>query len=279
AELLYQKGTVLEGATFEFKHSLIRDAAYALLTKAERETYHKRVGCLLEERFSETAKAHPEIVAYHYTQARSYEKALHYWLEAGKQSAARSAHNEAVGHLKQGLKQISNIDNPMLRNKSELLLQTSLGNSLRATKGWSSDSVKHAYTRALQLCRESGLDEHTFPAVFGLWTWNFLRAALHEAQALAEYLLKTAQILDDSVCKVLAHEALGFTLFAQGKFVAAHAELERGISQCEDIDAAAYLDLSAQDPRVHVRSYDAMVLWFLGHPDRALQLCAEARRY
>ena len=29
---------------FEFKHALIRDAAYALLTKAERETYHKKVG-------------------------------------------------------------------------------------------------------------------------------------------------------------------------------------------------------------------------------------------
>ena len=279
AELLYQKGTVLEGATFEFKHSLIRDAAYALLTKAERETYHKRVGCLLEERFSETAKAHPEIVAYHYTQARSYEKALHYWLEAGKQSAARSAHNEAVGHLKQGLKQISNIDNPMLRNKSELLLQTSLGNSLRATKGWSTDSVKHAYTRALQLCKESGLDEHTLPAAFGLWTWNFLRAALGEAQALAEHLLNIAEKVDDSVYKVLAHEALGFTLFARGKFAAAHAELERSISMCEDSKAAAYLDLSAQDPRVHVRSYDSMVLWFLGYPDQALRICTEARLY
>src|SRR5215510_9555806 len=279
AELLYQKGTVLEEATFEFKHSLIRDAAYALLTKAERETYHKRVGCLLEERFSETAKAHPEIVAYHYTQARSYEKALHYWLEAGKQSAARSAHNEAVGHLKQGLKQISNIDNPMLRNKSELLLQTSLGNSLRATKGWSTDSVKHAYTRALQLCKESGLDEHTLPAAFGLWTWNFVHAALGEAQALAEHLLNTAEKVDDSVYKVLAHEALGFTLFARGKFAAAHAELERSISMCEDSKAAAYLDLSAQDPRVHVRSYDSMVLWFLGYPDQALRICTEARLY
>ena len=107
AELLYQKGTVLRTAVFEFKHALIRDAAYNLLTKAERESYHRKVGQLLEERFSERAKAHPEIVAYHYTQARSYEKALHYWYEAGKQSADRSAHNEAVGHLKQGLKAVT----------------------------------------------------------------------------------------------------------------------------------------------------------------------------
>src|SRR5262245_23440947 len=167
----------------------------------------------------------------------------------------------------------------MLRNKCELLLQTSLGNSLRATKGWSSDSVKNAYTRALQLCRESGLDEHTFPAVFGLWTWNFLRAALREAQTLAEHLLNTAENVGDSVHMVLAHEALGFTLFAQGKFAAAHMELERSISLCDDSKAAAYLDLSAQDPRVHVRLYDALALWFLGFPDQALRLCTDARRY
>jgi len=224
----------------------------------------------------------PEIVAYHYTQAGSYEKALYYWYEAGKQSAARSAHNEAVGHLKQGLKQIPNIDDPILRNKSELLLQTSLGNSLRAIKGWSTDSVKHAYTRALQLCKESGrgeLDEHTFPAVFGLWTWNFVRAALGEAQALAEHLLNIAEHADDSAYKVLAHQALGFTLFAQGKLAASHAALGHSIRMCEDGKAAAYLDLSAQDPRVHVRLYDGMALWLLGYPDQALRICAEAHCY
>lgn len=278
AELLYQKGTVLQEATFEFKHSLIRDAAYGLLTKAEREAYHKRVGQLLEERFSETAIAHPEIVAYHYTQAKSYEKATHYWYDAGKQSAARSAHNEAIAHLNHGLQLIPHIDDPILSSKSELLLQTSLGNSLRATKGWSVDDVKRAYTRALVLCAESGLDEHTLPAVFGLWTWNFVRPSLGEAQTLAEHLLNKASLSDDPVYKVLAHEALGFTLFAHGKFAAAHAELERSIGMCEDDKAAAYLDLSAQDPRVHVRLYDAMVLWLLGYPDRALQVYTEARR-
>jgi predicted ATPase len=117
------------------------------------------------------------------------------------------------------------------------------------------------------------------PAVFGLWTWNFLRAALGEAQALAENLVSTAENADDSVFKVLAHEALGFTLFARGKFAAAHAALERSISMCEDSKAAAYLDLSAQDPRVHVRLYDGMALWLLGYPDQALRICAEARRY
>jgi class 3 adenylate cyclase/predicted ATPase len=278
SELIFRRGEIPQ-AVFSFKHALVRDAAYAGLLKSRRVHLHAAIADALVREFPEVAQTQPEIVAYHYTQAGSYKEALHYWYEAGKQSAARSAHNEAVSHLTQGLKLIPNIDDPMARSKSELLLQTSLGNSLRTIKGWSTDSVKHAYTRALQLCKESGLDEHVVPAMFGLWTWNFVRASLHEAQALAEHLLTNAENGNDAVYKVLAHQALGFTLFAQGKFVSAHAELERGISLCEDSKAGAYLDLSAQDPRVHVRSYDGMVLWLLGYPDRAVRICAEARHY
>src|SRR6516164_9598479 len=278
SELIFCRGEIPH-TVYTFKHALVRDAAYAGLLKSRRVYLHAATANALEQKFPDVVQTQPEIVAYHYTQASSCEKALRYWYEAAKRSAARSAHNEAVGHLKQGLAQIPNIDDPMLRNKSELLLQTSLGNALRAIKGWSADSVKHAYTRALQLCKESGLDEHTFPAAFGFWTWNFVHGTLAEAQAIAENLLNTAEIVDDPIYKVLAHEALGFTLFARGKFAAGHAELEGSISMCEDSDAAAYLDRSAQDPRVHVRLYDGWVLWFLGYPDQALQICAEARRY
>src|SRR5205085_12674427 len=102
---------------------------------------------------------------------------------------------------------------------------------------------------------------------------------LSEAHAIAEQLVRTAENVEDLVYKALAHEALGFTLFARGKFPAAHAALERSISMCEDSKAATYLDLSAQDPRVHVRLYDGMAVWLLGYPGQALRICAEARRY
>src|SRR5215470_17533155 len=266
-------------AVYSFKHVLVRDAAYESLLKSRRQQLHGQIARALEQSFADIVASQPEIVAQHFTAAGLVEPAIDYWLKAGQQAARRSANAEALNHLARGLELLPNIDDPMLRNKSELLLQTSLGHSLRSIKGWSIDSVKHAYTRALQLCKESGFDEHTLPAVFGLWTWNFLRAALGEAQALAERLVNIAENVDDSVYKVLAHEALGFTLFAHGKFAAAHAALERSIGMCEDSKAAAYLDLSAQDPRVHVRLYDGMALWLLGYPDQALRICAEARRY
>jgi predicted ATPase len=277
AELVFRRGEPPE-AVYSFKHALVRDAAYESLLKSRRQQLHGQIARALEEKFADIAASQPEILAHHFTEAGLPEPAIDYWLKAGQQAARRSANAEALNHLARGLELLPNIDDPMLRNKSELLLQTSRGHSLRATKGWSIDSVKRAYTRALQLCEESGFDEHALSAVFGLWTWNFVRAALGEAQALAEHLVNTAENVDDAVYMVLAHEALGFTLFAHGNFTAAHAALERTISMCEDGKAAAYLDLSAQDPSVHARLYDGMVLWLLGYPDQALRICAEARR-
>jgi predicted ATPase len=277
AELLFRRGDPPE-ATYSFKHALVRDAAYESLLKSRRQQLHTRIAGALEEQFAHVRTSQPEILAHHFTEAGLVEPAINYWLQAGQRGIRRSANAEAVNHLTHGLQLLPKVDDPVLRNKSELLLQTSLGNCLRAIKGWSVDSVKHAYARALELCKESGLDEYTLPAAFGLWTWHFVGGALGEAQALAEHLVDTAEKMDDSVYKVLAHESLGFTLFAYGKFAAAHAALERSISFCEDEKAGTYLDLSAQDPRVHVRLYDGMALCLLGYPDQALRICAEAHR-
>lgn len=277
AELVFRRGEPPE-AVYSFKHALVRDAAYESLLKSRRQLLHSQIARTLEEKFHEFVVRQPEIMAHHFTQAGLVEPAIAYWLKAGNLALSHSAIT-AVDHLRQGLKLVPNVGNPMLRKKWELLLQTSLGNSLRAIKGWSSDDVKDAYSRALVLCKESGLDEHTFSAVFGLWTWHFLRATLGEADVLVKHLLNTAENVPDSAYKVLAHQAAGFTLFAQGKCAAAHAELEHSMSLCEDSKVATYLELSAQDPRVHVRAYDGMALWVLGYPDQASRMSAEAIRY
>jgi len=279
AELIYQKGSTLQSASFEFKHALIRDAAYSLLTMADRESYHEKIGLVFEERFPEVLEANPEVVAHHFSEAKKCEKAIQYWFEAGRRSAAGSAHTEAIGHLEQGVELLSGVADQAERNKLELLLQTTLGNSLRATKGWSVPSVKKAYTRALELSGENSFDQHTFPAIFGLWTWSFAHGAFEEAQSTAAHLLHITESLNDPIYKVIAHEVQGFTLFGKGDFSAAHAALKHSISLCDDDAGADYINLSAQDPRVHVRLYEGMVLWFLGFPDQAVNSCLAARQY
>ena len=102
AELVYQRG-LLPQATYIFKHALIQDAAYESLLKSTRQQYHQRIAQVLEAQFPEMAEAQPELLAHHYTEAGLTEQAVHYWHKAGQSAIQRSAHVEAIAHLRTGL--------------------------------------------------------------------------------------------------------------------------------------------------------------------------------
>src|SRR5439155_26944241 len=102
AELLYQRGLPPQ-VTYMFKHALIQDAAYQSLLKSTRQHYHQRIAQVLEEQFPETAEAQPELLAHHCTEAGLTEQAVRYWHTAGQRASERSAHVEAIAHLRQGL--------------------------------------------------------------------------------------------------------------------------------------------------------------------------------
>src|SRR5262249_42318260 len=102
AELVYQRG-IPPQATYVFKHALIQDAAYESLLKSTRQQYHQRIAQVLEAQFPETAAAQPELLAQHYTEAGFTGQAVHYWHHAGQRAIQRSAHIEAISHLRQGL--------------------------------------------------------------------------------------------------------------------------------------------------------------------------------
>ena len=85
----------------------------------------------LEERFADIVASQPEIVAHHFTEAGLMEPAIDDWLRLDSTQPDARPNAEALNHLACGSELVPNIDDPMLRSKSELLLQTSLGHSLR----------------------------------------------------------------------------------------------------------------------------------------------------
>ena len=90
AGLLFRQG-VPPHATYLFKHALVQDAAYGTLLREPRRALHARIAETLESQFTEIAESQPELLARHCTEAASVEKAVGYWLKAGKQAVARSA--------------------------------------------------------------------------------------------------------------------------------------------------------------------------------------------
>ena len=100
--LSFVRGTPPD-SSYIFKHALVRDAAYGALLRDRRQLLHGRIATALEDRFSETVLAQPELLARHCTEAGLTEKAVAYWLKAGQQALGRSALKEAVAHLRKGL--------------------------------------------------------------------------------------------------------------------------------------------------------------------------------
>jgi predicted ATPase len=64
AGLLFQRGVAPE-ASFQFKHALVRDAAYESLLKKKRKQYHRQIAGVLLDEFPQVTETQPELVALH----------------------------------------------------------------------------------------------------------------------------------------------------------------------------------------------------------------------
>src|SRR5918992_1372858 len=196
AEFLYQRGLPPQ-ATYLFKHALIQEAAYQSLLRSTRQRHHQRIAQVLESRFPELGDTQPELLAHHYTEAGLSEQAMSYWQQAGQRAIERSAHVEAVAHLAKGLKVLQTLPDTPERAQQELVLQTTLGPALMATKGFAAPEVERVYARARELCRHMADTPQLFPVLWGLWLFYEVRGELQTARELAEQLLSLAQCQQD----------------------------------------------------------------------------------
>jgi class 3 adenylate cyclase len=186
AEIVYQRN-VLPQATYTFKHALIQDAAYASLLKSTRQQYHQRIAQVLEAQFPESVTM-PELLAQHYTAAGLTAKAVHYWYHAGQRASERSAHVEAIAHLRQGLALLATLPETPERTRREVDMLIALGVSLRATKGSGAPEMQQIYTYARQRCEHLDAPHQLVSILRGLWNYSNVRTEFQTAHTLGEQL-------------------------------------------------------------------------------------------
>ena len=99
-----------------------------------------------------------------------------------------------------------------------------------ANKGVAASEVEQAYARRRELCRQVGETPQLFPALWGLWYFYNVRAENEMARELGEQLLALAHGTHDLALVLVAHRALGTTLFWCGEVAPAHAHAEQGMA-------------------------------------------------
>ncbi|MBN1921046.1 MAG: AAA family ATPase [Anaerolineae bacterium] len=100
------------GMEYAFNSLLLREVAYDSLLSTQRAAYHLKVAEALEL-FLDSSEEHPQrygMVAYHYQQASSLEKALEFTLKAAEQARRVYANAEAQEHYSYALTLLTSLD-------------------------------------------------------------------------------------------------------------------------------------------------------------------------
>ncbi|NIO70167.1 MAG: hypothetical protein GTN71_14355, partial [Anaerolineae bacterium] len=260
----------LQLSLYRFLHNLFQQYLYGNLDEAERTYLHRDVGQVLETLFTGQTEEVAAQIARHFEEAGIPAKAAAYRLQAGNRARRMSANLEAVAHLKRGLELLTDLPQGPERLQLELGLQTSLGTTLIATRGYASPQMEQTFARARELCRALGDPPQVIPVLYGLCMFRTVRAELKQAYEEGEQLLLLAQRAGDVGYILGCHAQLGGTAMYLGRFDDARAHLEQAITL---YDPSQHRDLAyhhGQDPCVTALSYLSRVLWFQGYSEQAM---------
>ena len=277
SELIFRRGTP-PTATYSFKHALVQDAAYQSLLKSKRQQLHARIAEVLEERFPGRIEAEPELLAHHYTEAGLAQPALGYWLRAGERAARRSAHLEAIAHLRRGLALLDAVSATSDRVSREIALRTALGVSLQATKGFAAPEVGETYVTAEKLCEEAGETTHLYAALQGLWHFHTVRGEIKHARKLAERCYAMARQSTDPALLLAAHHVLCGSVCWVGEFKTARAHLDHALRLEGQVPRQSQTSLISAHLGVFVRAFGCHAVWHLGDAGRAARLSEDGVR-
>jgi tetratricopeptide (TPR) repeat protein len=225
AEILFVRGEPPE-AMCTFKHALVQEAAYDSLLKRTRQQLHSRVADVLMAEFPERAAAEPEVVAGHEELAGRTAEAIAAYQRAGEQAQARSAHAEAIRHLRHAISLLKTEPEGGEGDVREIPLQLGLGRSLGAARGFTHPEVEAPYERARVLCEATGDARQLGFALDGLTIFCANGAQLERACMLGARMLAIAEQSGDSHIAVSGHFDVGVAELYQGKFRSSLAHLE-----------------------------------------------------
>ena len=260
----------LKDKKYIFRQVLIQDAAYNSILKSKRQDLHKKIAGILEKQFKAFVESHPQILAYHYTRAKIFNKAIDFHLNSGKLLVQQSAHRDAISQLRKGLQLLEHIDEEKTRNKLELDLQITLGIPLLATKGYGAEEVGKVYERARDLSQKVGDIPQLFPALVGQYRFYLLRGDLSKAFDISELLLSWAQTSQNSNLLLEATRSVGVTLFHMGEVTTGLEQLEKGIKYYDPVQHSTHAHIYGTDPAVSCFSYGALAKCLLGYEKQAL---------
>ncbi|MGI9336523.1 MAG: AAA family ATPase [Gammaproteobacteria bacterium] len=261
-------------AQYQFKHGLVRDAAYATLLRAPRHELHARIANVFEERFPALVEATPELLAHHLTECGEDERAVDCWDKAGSQALARHAADESCQHYQRALALLGEQPESSGRGARELRLRIELGSAILKSTGYHTRDARASFERAFVLSESVGTPTERFWALAGIFLYHWVGGDLPNAQPVCERLGELARSIDDPGIQSVALVLEGDLRTLLGEAAAGVFAQDRALETASPDTLRPLGPYLGGDPGVIALSFGAINEWLLGR----LNACVDKER-
>lgn len=182
-----------------FRHTLVQDAAYESLLRADRKRLHQQIGETLEQLYPDRVDELAPILAHHFVTAGDNRRALKYFTLAGDVEYRVYANAEAAGHYSRALDIARKSE---IGSRDLIHLYTSLGRVLELNAQF--DEALAMYEDMARLAKERNDPFLELAALMARITLYATFTPFHnpvKAQTLLEQALTLADDLGDQTAK------------------------------------------------------------------------------
>jgi len=257
-------------AKFEFKHALIRDAAYNSLLRRDAVNLHSALVRIYEQDYSELRNARPEMLAQHLTVSGLWLDAASLWLQAGISAKEMGSTAEAMTRLDRCLQCLESTDASPETSGIKMRCQMARGAVINAHFGPVEESAHKALSEAAVLAEALQDSNSVVESLISLSIVKYNSGDFSAASSVAQQIISYGARHGDERASAIGMVSAGMCSFATGRFHEAQKRLEealallrRGSDRAETYEGLALV-------------YLALTVHILGDPEEANKLCALA---
>jgi TOMM system kinase/cyclase fusion protein len=267
----------LGGATYVFRHALLRDAAYESMPAAARYASHERVARALCQR---TGGADPAgrsaSIAEHFARALAFAEAVPYGIRAARRALERSLHEDAIRYAEAVRGWLTRCDYAG-QEEDAIAVDLTLSHALMARFGWGEPRVREHTGRVLQ--RIGALRDVKF-AAGALWTiavYHHVAGERADVRRIGTQLAELASASGRADLDVAANTMRGMSFWIDGNYPLARAALEAALTAYDPLRDNGNRHVFGLDLRAWATAGLASVMWCIDDDtERALALAREA---
>jgi tetratricopeptide (TPR) repeat protein len=252
---------------YQFKHILLRDAAYNIQLPNRLSNLHRRAAQAIEELHANDLASHYADLAYHYRQAQDAERECKYATLAGQQALQTNAYHKALGFFERVLtllpaesekrgsiiaqmgKALTRLGDYAHADKcltESLALARQFGDNetcaealnclgMIAREQGNMAMARLYYTESLAIAQQTSNQANAANALYGLSSVECVQGMYNDAQALMEQCQAVYQAMGDLGGLARAFNGLGNVANMLGEHQAARAFRLKSLRLCRQV--------------------------------------------